>query len=511
MLARKRAMDHDSVPFDLPGPTSHRIADVREAYGALTDRGLHVMGEKITQEDPYSSNENGHFAWDVSLLIRAACLTWRTTGDPAHLTQATAWAQHMVERTDEALGRTNWRGRIVPAWSTGPRYTAGTAIVGSIGGAPIELQAASDRVIIERPSTDTAIVRSIRKDGATWTSLEGSLLPEGPDYLPDLLARRSSIHSVLLRGLPAAIDLRFLSAGEFTIKPQLAAHLVHTGMIARSLIAAAEALESSGSSAARSEISADELYEAARQALLLHDDEIRVRAGQSWYITLEDFPSRRLGLELPHNHVVDAATSFLILGQRFADKGLRSLGASLTRPWLDEVERHESGDLSHPWYYYPVDSDMFAGVSRDAPMAERRVPPVQRGEDSSHATMRIRALIEWHTINPRLVPGKTLSAVALAFRRNFMTAKNGITTLRWLPGAPGTTSEALRIGQSNTYAGAWGALAPWDSTMKRRINSMAYRHPPRTAFGATVLSAAEIVAMNAGIPTYASSDQIVPE
>lgn len=504
-------MDHDSVSFDLPGPTSHRIADVREAYEELTRRGLHVMGEKITQEEAYSSNENGHFAWDVSLLIRAACLTWRVTRDPVHLKQAADWAQHMVERTDEALGRTNWRNRTVPAWSTGSRYTAGTVAVGSIGGAPIKLQAASERVIIERPSAHTAIVRSVRTDGTTWTSLEGSLLPDAPDYLPDLLARRSSIHSVLLRGLPAAIDLSFLSAGEYAIEPQYAAHFVHSGMIARSLIAAAEALESAGTGADHADVTAVELYEAARRALLLHDDEIRVRAGQSWYITLEDFPGRRLDLELPHNHVVDAATSFLILGRRFKDKGLRSLGASLTRPWLDEVAKHESGELPHPWYYYPVESDMFTGVTRDAPMAERKVPPVQRGEDSSHATMRVRALLEWHAINPRLVPAEALSAIALAFRKNYMTAKSGITTLRWLPGVPGDTPDAPRLGHSNTYAGAWGALAPSDSTMKRRINSMAYRHPPKGAFGATVLSAAEIVAMNAGVPTYVSSDRSARE
>jgi hypothetical protein len=498
-------MDHDAVPHDLLGPSSHQIADVRRAYETLTRHGLEVMGEKIAQDDAYNSNESGHFAWDVSLLIRAACLMWRVTGDPVHLRQTTAWAQHVVERSDEALGRVNWRNRIVPAWSTGPRYTAGTAVVGSIGGAPIMLQAASERVIIERPSDDTAVIRSVRKDGATWSSHEGSLLPDSPNYLPDLLARRSSIHSVLMRGLPAPIDLRFLSAGEFAIESQYAAHLVHSGMIARSLIAAAEALEAAGEDSRNSEVSADELYEAARRALLLHDDEIRVRAGQSWYVTLLDFPSRRLGLELPHNHVVDAATSFLVLGRRFEDEGLRSLGASLTRPFLDEIKKYEASELPHPWYYYPVDSDIFSGVTRDAPMEERKVPAVQRGEDSSHATMRVRALVEWHAIDPRLVTTETLSAVALAFRRNYMTAKNGITTLRWLPGVPGDAPDAPRLGHSNTYAGAWGALARWDSTMKRRINSMAYRHPPKTLFGATVLSAAEIVAMNAGVSTYASS------
>lgn len=500
-------MDHDSVSFDLPGPASHRIADVRLAYEALTRRGLQIMDEKIAQEETFSSNEDGHFAWDVSLLIRAACLLWRITGDPVHLKQASGWAQHMIERTDEALARENWRGSIVPAWSAGSRYTAGAVTIGAIGGAPIKLQAVSDCVVVERPSSDTVVIRSIRKDGATWTSPEGSLLPEDSDYIPDLLAQRSSTHSVLLRGLPAPIDLRFLPTGRFPIDSQHAAHLVHTGMIVRSLIAVAETLEAAGPSASHSAISASELYEVARRALLVHDDEIRVRAGQPWYITPEDFPGRRLGLELPHNHVVDAATSFLILGRQFDDAGMHTLGALLTKPWLNELAMLKSRKLPHPWYYYRVDSDMFSGVTRDKPMAERIVSAVKRGEDSSHATMRVRSLIEWHAIDPQLVTDETLSAVALAIRRNFMTSKNGISTLRWLPGAPTDSPDKLRLGHADTYSGAWCALYRWDTPMKRHMNSMAYRHPPERVFGATVLSAAEIVAMNAGVPTYVWTDR----
>src|SRR5699024_2168825 len=49
-------MDHDSVPLDLPGPTSHKIADVREAYAKITRHGLDVMGEKIAHDAPYRSN-----------------------------------------------------------------------------------------------------------------------------------------------------------------------------------------------------------------------------------------------------------------------------------------------------------------------------------------------------------------------------------------------------------------------------------------------------------------------
>lgn len=491
-------MDHDSVAFDAPGPASHRISDVREAYGVLSRRGLEIMGEKIAQDTAYSSNEDGHFAWDVSLAIRAACLTWRITGDALHLRQAATWAQHIVERTDEALDRSDWRDNSTPAWSSGPRYTAGNTIVGSFGGAPISIQAAAERITIERPTDDTAVISSVRKDGGSWTSQVGSLLPESADYLPDLLAAKSSIHSVLLRGLSAPIDLRFLQAGEYKIHQQRAAHFVHTGMISRALIAAAESLAQSAEYAQKSDISPTELYQAALRALLVHDKEIRVRAGQSWYITLEDFPSRRLGLELPHNHIVDAATSFLILGRRFNDKALHSLGCSLTQPWVNEISRRLKGEIPHPWHYYPVDSDIFAGIVRDSPLAERRVPAVSRGEDSSHATMRVRALCEWNAIEPQLVTSETLSAAALAFRRNYMTVKSGATTLRWLPASPKDPAEGPRLGISDTFPGAWAALTPWDKALKRRINSMAYRHPPTRAFGATVLSSAELFALNTG-------------
>lgn len=495
-------MHHDSIPFDLPGPKSHKIADVRETYAGLTRRGLETMGEAILSDAAYSSNEDGHFAWDIALLIRAACLAWRVTADAAHLQQAVTWAQHIVERTDEARGLANWRGRYVPAWSAGSRYTAGTAVIGQIGGAPIRLQSVADKVVIERPSPTTAIVRAVRHGGRTWSSPVASLLPEDDNYLPDVLAYRSASFSVLMRGLPAPVDLTSLAAGEYKLETQHAAHLVHTGLIARSLIDAGETFEAAGPAQINVGITPEQLFEAAAQALLVHDDEIRTRAGQIWYITPEDFPTRRLGLELPHNHVVDAATSFLILGRRRGDKGLRSIGASLTRRFLGEIEAFESGALRHPWFYYPVDSETFFGVSREEPMAERTIPAVPRGEDSSHATMRVRALTEWKAVNDKLVPDAALTSAALSFRRYFMASEKGISTLNWLPGDP---NDAPHRGRADTYAGAWGSLAPWDSSIKRRINSMAYRHPPTTIFGATVLSAAEILAMNAGVPTYASS------
>lgn len=495
-------MDYDEVFFDIAGPESHRIADVRATYEELTASGLRTMGELIDGTDSYSSNTDGHFAWDISLSIRAACLFWRVTGDRSYLEMATGWAHHMVERTDDHLNIVNWRGRKAPAWSAGSRYTAGTATVGFDGGTRISLQAASQRVVVERPSQSTAVIHSTREDGSKWSSLEGSLLPGDSDYLPDMLARRSSVHSVLLRGLSGPIDLSFLNAGEFTMKEQFAPHLVHTGLIARSLIAVAECIESVSAGRSKPSADAEVLYEAARRALLVHDEEIRVRNGQPWYTTPIDFPGRRLGLDLPHNHVADVASCFMILGRRFEDAGLKSLGVSLTRLWLNELKLLESRTIRHPWYYYPIQSDTFEGLTRDSPMAEREVPGVSRGEDSSHATIRVRALLEWHSLIPEIVDENILSAVSLAVRRNYMTSKGGISTLRWLPGAPKDAPDALRLGHADTYSGAWAALFRWDAPMKRHMNSMAYRHPPKHVFGGTVISTAEIVAMNAGVRTY---------
>lgn len=451
------------------------------------------MDEKISSDSSYESNEDGHFAWDVSLLIRAASHMWRLTDNPLHLDRCARWAQHMVDRTDAARGLENWRGLRVPAWSAGSRYTAGNAVVGTIGGSPIRLQAAADQIIVDRPTATTARVHAVRHRGRTWSSPVASLLPDDENYLPDVLARLSASFSVLVRGLPGPIDLTSVEAGTYNLTTQHAAHLVHTGLISRALIEAAETLKSAPIEARQASVTPDDLLAAAESALLVHDDEIRTRAGQAWYVTLEDFPSRRLGLELPHNHVVDAASSYLILGRIRDDKGLRNLGASLTRRFMREIDAYMQDTLRHPWYYYPVDSEIFFGVTRDEPMAERSIPAVPRGEDSSHATMRIRALIDWRAIDAKLVPDEALSSIALSFRRHYMASEKGISTLNWLPG---DTKGAARRGQADTYPGAWGGLAPWDSTIRRRINSMAYRHPPKAIFGATVLSAAEIVAMN---------------
>lgn len=493
-------MDHDSVPLDLPGPNTHRIADVREAYAQITRHALKVMGKQITHESEYTSNKDGHFAWDISLLIRAACLTWRVTGNSVHLQQAVSWAQHVLERTDETLGLEDWRGRSGPVWSAGLRYTAAIGTLGIVGGVPIHVQGIADQIVFERTGPTSARMHAVRGGRTVWSLPKASLLPDDSSYLPDLLARKSTVHSVLVRGLSTPIELTTLESSNVLLKPQLAAHFVHTSMIARSLIAAGEVLDAAGSEGPATDVTPDDLFRAAERALLFHDGEIRVRSGQAWYITPLDFPGRRLGLEVPHNHVVDAATCFLIIGGRNRDAGLRDLGTSLTRRFLKEVEAYEAGALRHPWHYYPVDSDIFVGVVRDAPISEREVRAVQREEDSSHATIRARALVEWKAIDDRLVSDETMSSVVLSFRRFFMTKKKGYPTVKWLPkdgeGAP-------RLGRSDDYPGVWGSFKWWDSTIKRRINSMAYRCPPRQIFGATVLSAAEIHAMNSGVPVHA--------
>lgn len=497
-------MHHDSIPSDTEGPISHRIADIQDAYTIFARRGLTLMGDKISGESVYRSNEHGHLAWDVALLVRAACLTWRVTGDVEHLRQAVTWAKHMIDRTDAKVGIKDWRGESGPVWSAGSRYTAGTAVVGAIGEVPIRLQGAADRLVVERPTDTTAIIRVSCDDGRSWSSPEASLLPEDAHYLPDVLARRSTVFAVLVRGLPGPVDLTSLAAGQHDLERQFAPYLVHTGGIARSLIAAADALESADRGSVEVDVTPGDLYEAATQALLAHDHEIRTQAGNAWYITPEDFPSRRLGLDLPHNHVVDAATSFLILGRRLDRRALHDLGASLTRRFREEVTAYESGSLRHPWFYYPVDSDTFSGAIRSEPMAERQVPGVPRAEDSSHATMRVRALCDWKGIDSALMSDDQMRTVALSFRRFYMAREKGIATLRWLPG---DADGAARQGHSDTFSGAWGALTPWDPTIKRRINSMAYRHPPTAVFGATVLSAAEIIAMNSGLFSDASVDR----
>src|SRR5699024_2752243 len=125
------AMDHDALPSTTTAPISHRIADVNQANLAFLHHSMKIMARKIGRDHAYESNATGHFAWDVSLMVRAACLGWRVTREPQFLEHAAAWSRHMIERTDEALGVVDWRGRTVPAWSAGSRYTAGTTAIGT--------------------------------------------------------------------------------------------------------------------------------------------------------------------------------------------------------------------------------------------------------------------------------------------------------------------------------------------------------------------------------------------
>ncbi|GAA3596608.1 hypothetical protein [Agrococcus terreus] len=489
-------MDHDALPHGLPTDMTRRASDVRSTYENLTTEGLRSLGEQVSQDATYSSNESGHFAWDVSLMIRAACVAWRYSGSATHLHQAADWSQHVIERTDAARGITDWRGRRGAVWSAGSRYTAGTVRLGENTVPAVTLQAAAAAVRIERPKPGTAIVHAIRDDGTSWSSPEASLDPSSNDYLPDVLARRASAYSVRIQGLKEPIDLSFLPAGEFAVEAQRAPHLVHTGLIVRALIETADALEEAGGGHILAAVTPDELYDAGREALTHHDDQLRSGQDYQWYITPADFPGRRLAVELPHNHVADVATSFLLIGRRDEDERLWKRGASLTGPWLKEISRYQAGDLPHPWFYYPEGSDSFIGVSRDAPIAEREVPGVPRAEDSSHATMRLRALHDWHAADPELVGPEVLGVVAATLRQEFITKDRNAYSLRWLPRHADTASAGWRLGYADSYPGAWARLSPWDPSVKRIVNALASRRPPERLFGATILSAAEITAVN---------------
>lgn len=394
-------MDHDATYLNQIKPASSQVHDVRDAYAAITRDGLSAMAETVSNDRSYESNENGHFAWDISLLIRAACLNWRTTKDATHLSQASRWTQHLLERTDEALGKKDWLGKSRPIWSAGSRYTASTQTIATISGRSVRIQGTAKAIRITRPAADKAIVQAFLENGKTWTSPQASLLASASNYLPDILSTQSAMHSIMIRGLQEAVDLRGIAEGDYTLRSQIAPHFVHTGMIARALLDYAQTIKSSGHT--KNIIGAEDALAAAEKALYSHDDEISVRQGQHWYITPHNFPGRRLGLDLPHNQIADAATSFLLIGAIRKDDTVRRFGRSLTHRFLREINLYCKGALSHPWHYYPVDSLAYTGTTRDRPIAERHIKAVPRAEDSSHATMRARALAEWRSIDKSTV------------------------------------------------------------------------------------------------------------
>ncbi len=485
-------MDHDARPLEWPEPVSKRAVHVHEAYLQFSLRGLDSMTHQVAQDPTYDSNEQGHFAWDISLAVRAACLAWSITSDPSHLRQAIDLAQHMIERTDAATGRKNWRGESDPVWSAGSRYTAGTTDIQLLDGSSVVFQAAAEKLQVERPSEHTALVHVLNKDSRVWSSPESSVHPTDANYLPDVLSQKSTIYAVLLRGLKEPAPLP-LVAGTYTLRPQTAAHLIHTGLISRALAGLATALEHASPRAVATSLTPSDLYAHAGAALRAHASELSSQASRTWYITPKDFPGRRLGTELPHNHIADAATAFMMLGTYTPDKDLHELGFSLAGRFLQEIRAYQTGLVPHPWYYYPVDSDTFQGVRRSEPLDERIVPPVRRAEDSSHATIRVRALADWKQLAGESLGDSTMQAVAASFSKHYWLPPHQGGRLSWLPG-DGPSSP--RTGDADTLVGAWAQLHPWADNLKRRINSLAFNAPPKTLFGGALLSATEIAALN---------------
>jgi hypothetical protein len=485
-------MDHEHLTFDATKPVSRRRIDVLDAYRSIVRLGFDVMEDNFINNPSYESNEQGHLAWDVSLLVRAACLAWRTSGEQEHLIRAVKWARSLCEKTDSYRSVSDWRGRSGPVWSAGSRYNAGVATIGSVDGVSVQLQAIGDRIALDRPDSHSGIVRVEQGGTWVWESEIGSLKPDEDSYLPDVLARDGTSPSVLLRGLNEPIDMTRLEAASVPLVAQRAPYLVHTGMIARALLDAALALTESQRAAKAVDITPGDLQVAAESAIRFHDSELTSEGKTAWYSTPVDFPGRRLGMALPHNHVSDVVTSHLLLAKLRRDDDQLELGRALARPFLQEVCLYLQGKLPHPWYYYPVGSDSFEGVVRNLPIAERFARASPRGEDSSHATSRVRALAEWKGIDDRLVDDKVMRAIARSLRSNFLVRNQDVPTLRWLPHE---SRSLARLGKADAYAGAWTALIPWDFTLERCVSELAFEHPPAFAFGATILSAAEVASM----------------
>jgi len=498
-LTCREPMDFDPLHLDVVPPKSQSTVDIRAAYSEIVPQALAAIGNLIADDHRYTSNEEGHLAWDVSLLVRAAVLSWRTTGRPEHLAIATNWATRLCAATDEARGTFDWRGRSGPIWSAGSRYTAGTATVGHFRGVEVRLQAAAHQVVIERPSDDTAVIKTFRDGECVWVSPEAALAPGNDDYLPDVLALRSSVRSALVRGLAEPTDLTQLKPGVHQLRPLHASHLVHAGMIARALLEVAAALVDSGTTRPQSQVTPTELETVAARAIAFHDDDLVKQGTHAWYVTPLDFPGRRLGLTLPHNHVSDVISTHLHFASRDREEGRRELARALAQPFFDEIELADSGELSHFWHYYPVGSDSYHGVRRQTPMAERLVRAVTRAEDASHATIRVRALADWKVLETTFVSDRTMQSVGSSFRSTYLCRPKGRLTQRWLPG---DGSQAPRQGHTDSYAGAWSNLAPWHPALRRQVNSLAQQNPPRNIFGATALSAAEILAMNWTRPAH---------
>ncbi|WP_106507702.1 hypothetical protein [Brachybacterium timonense] len=486
-------MDHDAIDFPCRRPASAARKEIVAAYARFLRDGLAVFRDATVGAREYESNGDGHFAWDLSYVVRAAVLGWRTTGDDFFSGEALHWAQHLIQRTDVEQGIVDWRGRSGYRWSSGPRYTAGTVDLADVGGVPLRIQAAADSIEIELPTTGRARITAYRGGEAVWTSTEGSLDPSDEDYLPDLMASRSSVHAVLFRGLPGPISLEGLPAGVFKVRPQMAPHLVHTGAIALALVEAADLLEAlpEGSRSANGH-RAEELRGAAAAALDEHSGEIRHDShGGAWYFTPEDFPGRRLGLDLPHNHVVDVASAQLLLGARERDRRRSDVGRSLLHGFVKELRAYEARDIPQAWYYYPRYGDAGIAHAREHPLAERRVRAALRPEDASHASVRARSLPLWHRLAPEIITESVLETAARSVVESFIRVTASGPSVGF---SAGDDEPNARDGFVDSFVGAWAELSWWSPELARSVVEIAAKAPPQRVFGATLLAAAEIAA-----------------
>src|SRR5690625_5793237 len=74
-LTCREPMDFDPLHLDVVPPKSQSTVDIRAAYSEIVPQALAAIGNLIADDHRYTSNEEGHLAWDVSLLVRAVMLS----------------------------------------------------------------------------------------------------------------------------------------------------------------------------------------------------------------------------------------------------------------------------------------------------------------------------------------------------------------------------------------------------------------------------------------------------
>ncbi len=374
--------------------------DTPEAYDALMER----QGTACLR-----GADDGTYAWGESYVMTSFVVMYRNTGDRKYLDRLIEHADGVLANRDRVLGRKDYLGRSLPAWSAGGHYSIGEIRLKDASGTPTlylrsSLTGSNDRTEVtvsaeKREGTfDLHIVNDTYNREERFVGL--TMNPASPAYaVPRIMASKLAAPFSHMRlfaedlGSRAPPSKRNPVPVTTRLQPSNFVWPVHQGMILEALTDFARVVmerpelrrEPHYAAKAREYIAAAEATFAALEEQWREND-----AGEGWYAVPKGAPIWMDGCDEPHNHYLAVGSAMLNLTPATGDAKWAERVAKMATTIKNDLELNAETN-GYVWTYWWTKGHVYKGWSpRDG--VSRNTPgkyPTRSAEDFSHASVDV--------------------------------------------------------------------------------------------------------------------------